>query len=74
MPPEFLRDHSRWPESTAMTVTAVARGQATSWIARVVTAQALGLPSGGTGPRTPWDDRPRPGADVTPGGTPPPAR
>lgn len=43
MLPEFLRDHPLWLVFTGLTVLAMARGQATYWVARVVTDQALGL-------------------------------
>lgn len=46
MLPEFLQNHPLWLVFTAMTVIAMARGQATYWIARAVTEQALGPQSG----------------------------
>lgn len=43
MLPEFLQDHPIWLVFTGLTVIAMARGQATYWLARALTDQAVGL-------------------------------
>jgi membrane protein DedA with SNARE-associated domain len=44
--PEFLQDHPFWLVFTALTALAMARGQATYWLARIVGDQAARLADG----------------------------